>query len=123
MELQEVEFDGDPAFLEKVWENLLSNAIKYTEPWGSIEVSPTEQDHKVKVTFCDTGIGIDEEHLDRIFDRFYIVDESRTKEISGTGPGLSIVQQGVKLHGGEMDVYRNKERGMTFTVTLPNCNL
>lgn len=119
MDLDEVEIQGDPAFLEKVWENLLSNALKYTEPGGSIDISLTQQDNEIKVSFCDSGIGIDEEHLERIFDRFYRVDESRTKQISGTGLGLPIVQQVVNLHGGTIDVRRNEDQGMTFIVRLP----
>ncbi|VEF46532.1 sensor histidine kinase [Bacillus freudenreichii] len=118
-DLDEVEFEGDPAFLEKVWENLLSNALKYTEAGGSIEITLNKKADKVTVSFSDTGIGIDEKHMERIFDRFYRVDESRTKQIAGTGLGLSIVQQVVKLHGGKIDVRRNEEEGVTFIVTLP----
>ena len=65
------------------------------------------------------GLALDEEALDRIFDRFYRADDSRTQETGGTGLGLSIVQQVVKLHGGTIDVTSRKGKGTTFTVTLP----
>ncbi|WP_144460091.1 sensor histidine kinase [Siminovitchia fortis] len=122
MDLDKAEILGDPAFLEKVWENLLSNALKYTETGGSIDITLTKKDDGVTVAYCDSGIGIEEEHMGRIFDRFYRADESRTKQISGTGLGLSIVHQVVNLHGGSIDVQRNKGEGMTFIVKLPTSN-
>ncbi|GIN90902.1 sensor histidine kinase [Siminovitchia terrae] len=120
MDLDKTEILGDPAFLEKVWENLLSNALKYTEAGGSIDITLNKEDDGVTVAYCDSGIGIEEKHLERIFDRFYRADESRTKQISGTGLGLSIAHQVVKLHGGSIDVRRNKSKGMTFSVKLPS---
>ncbi|MBO0601626.1 HAMP domain-containing histidine kinase [Sporosarcina sp. E16_3] len=119
MDIEEVRFTGDPAFLEKVWENLLSNALKYTGIGGAIEVVLTEQSDQVKVLIKDNGIGIDEEVLGRIFDRFYRADDSRTQETGGTGLGLSIVQQVVKLHGGTIEVASHKGQGTTFTVVFP----
>ncbi|MBM7716120.1 sensor histidine kinase [Siminovitchia sp. FSL H7-0308] len=119
LELDEIELQGDPAFLEKVWANLLSNAIKYTETGGSIEITLTEQDNTVIATFCDTGIGIPEEKIGRIFERFYRVDDSRTKEIGGSGLGLAIVRQVVELHGGNITAKRNGQQGMTFIISLP----
>ena len=119
MDIEEVRFTGDPAFLEKVWENLLANAVKYTEIGGEIEITLTEQPDHVTVLFQDNGIGIDEEVLGRIFDRFYRADNSRTQETGGTGLGLSIVQQVVKLHGGTIAVVSKKGEGTTFTVVFP----
>ena len=119
MDLDEVHFVGDPAFLEKVWENLVLNALKYTEAGGSIDIELTEQEHQVTVRVGDSGIGMDEIALVRIFDRFYRADDSRTQETGGTGLGLSIVQQVVKLHGGTIDVVSQKGEGTTFTVVLP----
>ncbi|MBD8004507.1 sensor histidine kinase [Bacillus norwichensis] len=120
IDLDETEIFGDPAFLEKVWENLLSNALKYTEAGGSIDITLNKKEDGVVVSYCDSGIGIEEKHLERIFDRFYRADESRTKQIPGTGLGLSIVHQVVKLHGGSIDVRRNTDRGMKFIVKLPS---
>lgn len=119
MELDEVEMTGDPAFLEKVWENLLSNALKYTDTGGEIEIRLLDGTVDVKIIFQDNGAGIAEEHLSRLFDRFYRVDHSRTQEVEGTGLGLSIVHQVVKLHGGNVEVASEVGVGTIFTVTLP----
>ena len=119
MEMEEIRYTGDPAFLEKVWENLLLNAIKYTEIGGAIDILLNEQPDDVTIVIRDTGIGIDEDALDRVFDRFYRADDSRTQDTGGTGLGLSIVQQVVKLHGGTIDVTSTKGKGTTFTVSLP----
>lgn len=119
MEMEEVSFTGDPAFLEKVWENLLSNALKYTEVGGAIEIVLTEEPNEVTVLVRDNGIGIGEEALGRIFDRFYRADDSRTSETGGTGLGLSIVQQVVKLHDGIIHVVSGQGSGTTFTIVFP----
>jgi len=119
MDIEEVHFTGDPAFLEKVWENLLSNALKYTEIGGAIEIVLTEESNHVIILVRDNGIGIEEKALARIFDRFYRADHSRTREPGGTGLGLSIVQQVVKLHGGTIDVVSGKGSGTTFTMNFP----
>lgn len=119
MDLDEVHFKGDPAFLEKVWENLLSNALKYTLSEGTIELDLSETTESVIVTVQDTGIGMNDKEVARIFDRFYRADDSRTRETSGTGLGLPIVQQVVKLHTGDIQVKSSKDGGTTFTVTLP----
>jgi signal transduction histidine kinase len=119
MEIEEVRYTGDPSLLEKVWENLVSNALKYTEVGGAIDILLTEESDYVTIVVRDTGIGIDEVALGRIFDRFYRTDDSRTQETGGTGLGLSIVQQVVKLHGGTIEVVSNLGEGTTFTVQLP----
>jgi signal transduction histidine kinase len=119
MDLDEVDFNGDPAFLEKVWENLFSNALKYTSEEGVVEISLKEIESSVVISVQDNGIGINDEEMERIFDRFYRADNSRTREISGTGLGLSIVQQVVKLHDGTIRVIGNENKGTTFIVTLP----
>ena len=119
MDIEEVHFTGDPAFLEKVWENLLSNALKYTEIGGAIEIVLTEQTDDVTILIRDNGIGIEERALDRIFDRFYRADDSRTQETGGTGLGLSIVQQVVKLHGGTIDVISRKGKGQLLRSSFP----
>lgn len=119
MNIEEVEMNGDPSFLEKVWENLLSNALKYTPDGEGIEISLTETADVVKVVIQDTGIGMDEVELTRVFDRFYRADTSRTGEVGGTGLGLSIVQEVVHLHGGEILIESEKDVGTTCTVTFP----
>lgn len=119
MELDEVNITGDPAYLEKVWENLLSNALKYTREDGEIDIRLSDRADHVEVTVKDNGMGIGEEHLSRLYDRFYRVDTSRTQEIEGTGLGLAIVHQVVQLHKGSVQVASAEGKGTTFTVTLP----
>ena len=119
MDLDEVNFTGDPAFLEKVWENLISNALKYSISEGTIEIDLREQANNVIVTVSDNGIGIRESEMERIFDRFYRADDSRTQKTSGTGLGLSIVQQVVKLHRGTIEVTSKNGGDTIFIVTLP----
>lgn len=120
MNLEEVEITGDPSFLEKVWENLISNALKYTLDGGSVEIDLTETSESVTVVIQDTGIGMDQVELSRIFERFYRADTSRTGEVGGTGLGLAIVQEVVHLHGGEVIIESAKGVGTTCTVTFPN---
>ncbi|WP_301108613.1 HAMP domain-containing sensor histidine kinase [Sporosarcina sp.] len=119
LEIDEVTFEGDPAFLEKVWENLLSNALKYTQDGGTIDVRLWEQDNEVCFSIEDTGVGMSEETKSRIFDRFYRADHSRTREVEGTGLGLSIVEQVVRLHDGQIEVTSELGEGTTFIVRLP----
>lgn len=119
MDIDEVEYQGDPAFLEKVWENLLSNALKYTEDGGTVDIELVDEQDAVRVSVRDTGIGMKQTDVDRIFDRFYRVDQSRTQEVGGTGLGLSIVQKVVKLHGGKIEVQSEEGVGTTFLVMLP----
>ena len=85
MDIDEVDFKGDPSFLEKVWENLFSNALKYMEE-GTVEICLVDNENDVVIEVRDTGIGIKDHDIERIFDRFYRADHSRT--ISGTGLGL-----------------------------------
>jgi signal transduction histidine kinase len=110
---------GDPSLLETVWDNLLSNAIKYNRPNGSIEIFIEERVNTVFVTFVDTGLGMTGKEVDRIFERFYRADTSRTRSIEGTGLGLSIVSSIVKLHNGEITVKSKEREGSTFIIELP----
>ncbi|WP_432353790.1 ATP-binding protein [Sporosarcina sp. A2] len=119
MEIEDAELTGDPAFLEKVWENLLSNALKYTNDYGTIEVSLVSDETNVTIMIGDSGIGIAEENLPHIFNRFYREDDSRTIAAEGTGLGLSIVQQVVELHNGSISVESEKGQGTVFTLALP----
>ncbi len=110
---------GDPFKLEQMLINLLENAIKYTEK-GEISIYLKQDDEKVIIEIQDTGIGIPESHLARIFERFYVVDKSRSRKLGGTGLGLSIVKHIVLLHNGKIDVDSNYGAGTKFTLTLPN---
>ena len=117
MDMAEVDFNGDPAFLEKVWENLFYNALKYTPEEGTVEISLAENENDVVIEVRDNGIGMKDRDLERIFDRFYRADQSRT--ISGTGLGLAIVQKVVNLHKGVVQVLSAENKGTTIIVTLP----
>ncbi len=109
---------GDPFKLEQVFINLIDNAMKYTEK-GGITVRMESQDKKIVITLQDTGAGIPPEHLSRIFERFYVVDKSRSKKLGGTGLGLSIVKHIVLLHNGTIKAESSPSHGTTFTITLP----
>ena len=99
--------------------NLLTNAIKYNRDGGEIEFKIAKEDGFALVQISDNGIGIEEELLDRIFERFYVVDHSRSKKISSTGLGLSIVKHIVEAHGGRIEVTSEIGKGSTFTIYLP----
>jgi two-component system phosphate regulon sensor histidine kinase PhoR len=110
---------ADPHALEQILGNLLDNAVKYTEPGGRIEIRVESGDPKVRVRVQDTGIGIPEEDLGRIFERFYRVDKARSRALGGTGLGLAIVKHLVQSLGGEISVQSRIGEGSTFTFTLP----
>lgn len=114
-----VELVGERKLLHQVWMNLMTNAIRYTPEGGKITIELKEDKSNVVITFTDTGIGIKEEHLSRIFDRFFIADEARTRTKSSTGLGLSIVKKIIELHEGTIMVRSKVGEGTTFTVTIP----
>lgn len=103
----------------QVLTNLIDNALKYTPKGGSVWVEAQARDDEVEVRVRDTGIGIPEAHLPRIFERFYRVDKARSRELGGTGLGLSIVKHIVEAHGGRVGVESEVGKGSTFFFTLP----
>ncbi|MCX8022346.1 MAG: ATP-binding protein [Syntrophorhabdaceae bacterium] len=109
---------ADPFRLEQMFINLIDNAIKYTEK-GKITISLSFSQNQVEIVVEDTGIGIPKEHIGRIFERFYVVDRSRTKKLGGTGLGLSIVKHIVHLHNGTINVESNTGVGTRITICLP----
>lgn len=117
--LPDLEIYADPSLLNKTWDNLLSNALKYNRPGGSIDIQLTCTEKAYSVSFIDTGIGISDKETERIFDRFYRADVSRTRSVKGTGLGLSIVATIVELHEGTVTVQPNDSTGTIFTVVLP----
>jgi two-component system phosphate regulon sensor histidine kinase PhoR len=109
--------------LEQVFFNLLDNAIKYTPAGGTIVVEAfvtpnTQGDSVVQVNVVDTGMGIEAKHIPRLFERFYRVDKARSRDMGGTGLGLSIVKHIIQLHGGEIWVRSEPNKGSTFSFTL-----
>jgi signal transduction histidine kinase len=119
-DIPDVEIIADEALMYSVWDNLLSNALKYNHPFGEIDIELKEYEKEVKVSFKDTGIGMDDSVKQRIFERFYREDEARSQKIPGSGLGLSIVHEVISLHEGAISVESNAEdRGSIFVVTLP----
>jgi two-component system phosphate regulon sensor histidine kinase PhoR len=110
---------GDEEAVRQIVDNLLDNAFKYTSDGGrvSLRLSAAGQDAVIEVQ--DTGIGIEPEHLDRIFERFYRIDKARSRELGGTGLGLSIVKHLVEALAGHVDVESEPGKGSTFRVSLP----
>ena len=108
----------DRAQLDRLFVNLLSNAFKFTRA-GHIEVTTEFRDNAVMLAVADTGIGIREDQLPHIFDRFRQADGSESREYAGTGIGLALVQEIARLHGGDVMVSSRHGHGTTFRVTLP----
>jgi two-component system phosphate regulon sensor histidine kinase PhoR len=110
---------ADETRFSQVMINLLDNAIKYTPENGSVAVTAKALDNSLQVDIKDTGIGISERDLPRIFERFYRVDKARSRELGGTGLGLSIVKHIVQAHGGQVWVKSELGLGSTFSFTIP----
>ncbi len=108
----------DPSRIEQVFVNLLDNAIKYTPAGGTVEVSAVTEAEWVKVTVRDKGPGIPPQSLTRVFERFYRVDEGRSREDGGNGLGLAIVKHLVHLHGGTITVESTPGHGSAFIFSL-----
>lgn len=115
----ELSLMGDQAKLEKLLSNLLRNAIKYTDPGGKVKVRLKKNKKEAVITIEDNGIGIPEEELSRIFERFYRVDKARIRRENGSGLGLAIAKWIAESHGGSISVSSQMGRGSIFTVRLP----
>jgi two-component system phosphate regulon sensor histidine kinase PhoR len=111
---------GDPDYIERAIYNLIDNAIKYTPPRGRIEAAVRFDGARLIVSVSDNGIGIPAEDLPRIFERFYRVDKSRSREMGGTGLGLAIVKHVALVHGGSVEVSSTPGQGSTFLFILPS---
>ncbi|MCX7797254.1 MAG: ATP-binding protein [Melioribacter sp.] len=112
-----IEVFGDKERLRQVMNNLITNAIKYTEK-GSVEVGIIEYDKNVRIFVKDTGIGIPEKDLERIFERFYRVDKNRSREMGGTGLGLAIVKHIIEAHNSKVEVKSQLGKGSEFSFLL-----
>jgi len=102
--------------------NLIDNAVQYTPPGGRVEVVGGTEGPEIIISISDTGIGIPEGSIRRIFERFYRVDKARSKATGGTGLGLSIVRHVAQNHGGRVTVESAPNEGSTFTVYLPRAS-
>ncbi|MDY0150654.1 MAG: ATP-binding protein [Candidatus Cloacimonas sp.] len=112
----------DPFKLEQVFINLVQNSLRYTHS-GAISIRSKALDNELLFVVSDTGIGIDANHLPRIFERFYVADPSRNKSQSGTGLGLAIVKHIVLLHHGRIEVHSELGKGTSFNIYLPTKQL
>lgn len=110
---------ADPTRLQEVLYNLLDNAAKYSPPDGQVRLHAGRRDHQMVISVSDTGVGIPETDLPRIFERFYRADKARSRELGGTGLGLSIVKHIAQMHGGAVEAESEVGRGTTIRVILP----
>lgn len=111
---------GDEHLLTRLFYNLIHNAYKYTEAKGQIQITFEDRSNEITLRIQDSGIGIPQEDLPYIFERFYRADKSRSRETGGTGIGLALVLQIVQLHHGTIQVESQLGQGSQFTVVLPN---
>lgn len=113
---------GDELRLEQVFQNLIQNAVKYSTEGGVITLHAEQQDDAIVVNVTDKGIGIPQNALPYVFNRFYRAANANAKNISGIGLGLYVVHQIVALHNGAIDVTNEEGCGSTFTIRLPQLN-
>ncbi|MDY0405360.1 ATP-binding protein [Virgibacillus sp. 179-BFC.A HS] len=113
-----VSFVADSNQMKQVVINLLTNAFNYT-PKGSVTLRASQSDSKTIIQVADTGIGMEPEAIPRIFERFYRLDEARSRDTGGTGLGLAIVKHIVEIHNGKIEVESAPEAGTTITILLP----
>jgi two-component system phosphate regulon sensor histidine kinase PhoR len=109
----------NPPLLEQALVNLIDNAIKYSEPQRRIGIRVQQGDKRIRIAVQDDGCGIEQKHLSRIFERFYVVDKGRSRKLGGTGLGLAIVKHIAQVHGGSVTVESTPGKGSTFTIYLP----
>ena len=116
---KEIYFFLDKDKVDKILNNILSNALKFTPGGGAVNVEVNKQDDSVEISISDTGIGIPKEQINKVFDRFYQVDQNISSEIQGTGVGLSLTKELVELHKGKILAESEEGKGSTFRIILP----
>lgn len=109
---------GSDILIYRMLYNLVENAIKYNRKDGTVIVSALREKNEVVLTVSDTGNGIDEAFREQIFEPFFRVDKSRSRELGGVGLGLAMVREVVRVHDGTIEVYTNKHLGTTFEVKM-----
>jgi signal transduction histidine kinase len=119
----EAYIDAEPLRIRRVLLNLIDNAVKYNRKNGSVSISMKREDDFVAVRVEDTGIGIPESAIPRLFERFYRVNDTEANGAKGTGLGLYLVQWIVKNHGGTITVASEQGKGSVFTIRLPLRNM
>lgn len=110
---------GDRRMIQDLIFNLVDNAIKYNRVGGGVEISLSDEGNYGVITVSDTGIGIPKDDVERVFERFYRVDKSRSRKAGGTGLGLAIVKHIVEYHGGSVALHSEVNKGTTVAVKLP----
>lgn len=116
---ENIEVVGDVELLTVAVKNLIDNAIQYSEPKQHVGIGVSVSKNTVQISVADVGIGIPKDEQSRIFERFYRVDASRSRQTGGTGLGLSLVKHIVFSHGGEITLFSQPKVGSTFTIQLP----
>ena len=116
---EDITFKHNSSLIEQAIINLLNNAIKYSDGNSEIKITVIKQSHDIKISIEDKGSGIPEEHLSRLFERFYRVDKARSRELGGTGLGLSIVKHIALAHKGSVTVSSEINKGSIFSLILP----
>ena len=111
--------EADPDQLRQVFVNLIDNAIKFNRDGSEVKVSIDRRDGRLHIDVADQGIGIPQQDISRIFERFYRVDKARSRELGGTGLGLSIVKHIIEAHGGQISVTSSENQGSTFRISFP----
>ncbi len=119
---KKAEIFGDEALLVTAVHNLISNAIQYSPNGSRVGIGVRTTDGVVEIAVTDQGEGIPEDDLDRVFERFFRVDQARSRHTGGTGLGLAIVKHAVQNHGGDIRVWSQPGRGSTFTIRLPEAS-
>lgn len=113
---------GDEPLLVVALHNLISNAVQYSPAGSRVGIGVSNNDGIVEIAVTDQGLGIPEDDLDRVFERFYRIDDARSRNTGGSGLGLSIVKHVVQNHGGDIRVWSQAGRGSTFTIRLPQAS-
>ncbi|WP_214888971.1 ATP-binding protein [Exiguobacterium sp. s142] len=116
---EEIRVSGDPAQLRQVFSNILNNAIKYSPDGGNIAVNVSREGDVIRVAIEDEGIGVTAEDAERLFEKFYRVQNEQSRNIGGTGLGLAICKEIIESHGGTISVRSKSEQGTTIIVELP----
>ncbi len=116
---EQIQATINAALLEQAVVNLLDNAIKYSDSGGAVSIVAEQSPNEVTIAVSDRGCGVEQEHLPRLFERFYRVDRARSRKLGGTGLGLAIVKHIVRAHHGQITVASAYGEGSTFTIHLP----
>ena len=111
--------EGDVDRLRQLWNNLLENSLRYTDSPGKVRIDVTKGDGKIKITIQDSAPGVPQEALERLFERFFRADPSRTRGRGGSGIGLALVKKIVTAHRGTIEAHNSDMGGVRIEVVLP----